>query len=132
MGYNIRLNHAQFIIKKENVKDATKALKEYADNRFSNREFDWRKRRHLEDVLKLFCYNCDYDDDDNVNDIDFNGEKLSNDEEMLNVIAPYVEYGSYIEIDGEEGEKWRWFFTGKRCIQINPVISWPTPGRELQ
>ena len=41
----------------------------------------------------------------------FNGEKYSGKEEdVLNAISPFVEDGSYIEMSGEEGERWRWIF----------------------
>ena len=43
--------------------------------------------------------------------ISFNGEKRSwCEEDVLNAIAPFVEEGSYIEMQGEDGDRWHWIF----------------------
>jgi hypothetical protein len=37
----------------------------------------------------------------------FEVEKEMDEKEVLNAISPFVEDGSYIEMSGEEGERWR-------------------------
>ncbi|MFA5307800.1 MAG: hypothetical protein WC365_10185 [Candidatus Babeliales bacterium] len=131
MGITIRLVDAEFCIKKINQKFALKALKEYAKTSLYTDKEGIDKLRHLNDVFKLFCYYIEYDDDtDDVNDINFEGEKLADDYEMLCSIAPFVEAGSYIEISADENSSWRWFFDGKSCTEIYPTITWKMPGAQ--
>lgn len=64
----------------------------------------------------------------NNGDIDiiyFDGEKLGDEAVLFDIIAPYVEDGSYIEMQGEDGARWRWCFVGGKCVQKNAEISWP-------
>jgi len=60
----------------------------------------------------------------NVIGIKFEGENNGSDKEIFEVIAPYVEEGSYIEMCGEEGEIWRWVFDGKTCVEKTPTVKW--------
>lgn len=53
----------------------------------------------------------------------FDGEKLGDDLLLFDAIAPYVEAGSYIEMQGEDGAIWRWIFDGKTCREINALIT---------
>jgi hypothetical protein len=65
------------------------------------------------------------DDKEYVIGIMFEGEKSdSTEEEMFNVIAPFVKAGSYIEMQGEDGARWRWVFDGETCKEKNAEISW--------
>jgi hypothetical protein len=43
----------------------------------------------------------------------FVGEKLTNDFEMFEAIASFVEKGSYIQMAGEDFLIWRWYFRRK-------------------
>lgn len=57
------------------------------------------------------------DDSGNVCGIEFCGEKLGGDNETLfSAIAPFVKEGSFIEMHGEDGSRWRWFFNGTTCV----------------
>jgi hypothetical protein len=50
---------------------------------------------------------------------------VSGDESMraLEIIAPYVEAGSYIEMSDKES-RWRYRFDGEKCIKEVPEITW--------
>jgi hypothetical protein len=49
----------------------------------------------------------------------FAGEKCGGDEEVvLNAIAPFVDGGSYIEMQGEENEVWRWYFLDGKVQEV--------------
>lgn len=52
----------------------------------------------------------------------FEGEKLGDDLLLFSTIAPYVEAGSYIEMQGEDGAIWRWIFDGKTCREVTAKI----------
>ena len=55
-------------------------------------------------------YDFQLDTDGNITELEFIGEKLGNDFEMFQSIAPYVQDGSYIWMIGEDGSQWRWVF----------------------
>lgn len=53
-----------------------------------------------------------------VTGISFEGESQDGtEEEMFQAIAPFVEADSYIEMQGEDGEIWRWIFDGTTCVE---------------
>ena len=59
-----------------------------------------------------------------VTGISFDGERQDGTETaMFDSIAPFVEPGSYIEMQGEDGEVWRWVFDGVNCIEKNAEIT---------
>jgi hypothetical protein len=43
---------------------------------------------------------------------------------FLEALAPYVEAGSYIEWQGEEGEQYRFDFNGTSMTQRSGVVAW--------
>lgn len=69
----------------------------------------------LEAALREWRWTPIMDDEGNIEDIEFLGQKLGNEDELFNTIAPFVRAGSYIVVAGEEGEVWRWRFDGERC-----------------
>jgi len=65
------------------------------------------------------------DDDGNVIDLDFAGDKLAYDEDkMFQKIAPFVEDGSFIEMRGEDGAMWRWVFSDGKVREIKSKVIW--------
>lgn len=54
----------------------------------------------------------------------FQGEKLGDDAKLFSVIAPFVDAGSSIEMCGEDGSLWRWFFDGISCSEEIGRIEW--------
>lgn len=58
-------------------------------------------------------------DNGNVCYIEFMGEKLGDDLALFEAIAPYVEYGSYIEMSGEDGFVWRYSFRDGEVVEIS-------------
>lgn len=132
MGYYIDQVGCKFNIKKENVQKAWDALiglfkiekKSILDA--SGYHYSWID---TETVLnaKSFAdamYECRWDmyedKDGNITDVWFNGEKYGGDEEtILGTIAPFVEPGSYIVMQGEQGERWKWKFDGKSMDEVN-------------
>lgn len=102
MGYNVTLTDSKFFIADEDKRAAFKALKE---------RFTFKEARCLEEALEAFSYTPEVDEEDNIVGIDRWCEKLGYDEdEMFSIIAPFVKSGSYIEMLGEDGERWRWIF----------------------
>lgn len=88
----------------------------------------------LKATLELFCWKVEIsygsnikDGSDYVHDIQYTGgNNYGSISYPLEQIAEFVEAGSYIEMSGEEGRRWRWVFDGKTCKQVFPVLTWPT------
>ena len=70
-------------------------------------------------------YNFHLDLDGSITELTFKGEKLSDDLEMFQSIAPYVQDGSYIWMIGEDGSQWRWVFQSGVCREVNAKVEWP-------
>lgn len=48
----------------------------------------------------------------------FAGEKLGDDEHLFHALAPFVEPGSFLQMVGEDGERWQWRFEDGRVREI--------------
>ena len=75
--------------------------------------------------LENHGYIPETDDDGNVIDLDFAGDKLSYEEDkMFQKIAPFVEDGSFIEMRGEDGAMWRWYFSDGQVREVQAKVVW--------
>jgi hypothetical protein len=118
MGYCITQVDSSFKIKEENLKPAYKAVKEQmADRAYHWNSEGWMKGlRDLVAVLEEWRYEAELDDETgDIVGLQFSGEKLGDEFQLFQVIAPFVEAGSYLEISGEDGTVWRWVFNGTTC-----------------
>lgn len=109
---------SSFKIKEENLKPAYKAVREQmSDGGYSWVDAGWKKGlRDLVAILDYWRYEATVDDETgDITDLSFNGEKLGDELQLFQVIAPWVEKGSYLEVSGEDGTVWRWFFDGQTC-----------------
>lgn len=114
MSYYASVDDVLFEIKKEHIPDALKAIK----NTFNDDKET--------DLKELFLYHSGWEltfnEDGNVDcimNIAGDGRITSADEEILKVVAPYVEPGSFILMhrDGDGGSVWKWYFNGSECVQ---------------
>ena len=55
------------------------------------------------------------DDENNIIDLEFIGEKLGDEEILFNKISSSVENESFIIAASDEGKVWRWKFDGENC-----------------
>lgn len=130
MGYYMDQQASKFEIKKENFDKALKAIKALAGEETitdgSGRHFSWvstgefLNASNLYWAIRAWRWDTKVDDLGNICDIAFIGEKSGDDEFLLNALAPFVEPGSFIEMRGEDGARWRWFFDGTQCIEQYP------------
>lgn len=96
----------------------------------SNKNYAWVRNdfitqsETLEEAMKEWAWELILDDNGNVDDIDFIGEKIGDDLILFEAIAPYIEKDSYIEMYGEDGYRWRWIFDGEKCKEIYPETIW--------
>lgn len=59
-----------------------------------------------------------------ITGIQFNGEYQGDDYKIFELLAEFVEDESYIEITGEDGDKWRWVFNKGKVKEIKPKLVW--------
>ena len=127
MGYCINMTQSDFTILNGNKDKALKLLKGYAKK---HKNISWVgsdvliNSNTLIEALEECRYEAEEDNEGNIVDISFTGNKLGEDEFIFNAIAPAVEDNSYIEMHGEDGCIWRWVFKGGQCKEVNGKIDW--------
>ena len=99
MGYCISMNNSEFFVSTENV------------GRF------FAKARNAP-------YEFEFDDDGNITGIEHIGHNLGDDLEMFQSIAPFVAEGSFLDMSGEDAERWKWIFKDGKCQEIRPKLIW--------
>ena len=123
MGYCIDQLGARFRIERKNFGKALLAIKALAGSETitdsGGRHFSWVNNEEylgaktLAEAIDAWRWEAEVDGDEgDIIDIRFRGEKYGDDDAFFKAIAPFVEKGSFIEMQGEEGARWRWFFDG--------------------
>lgn len=129
MGYYIDVIQTEFHIPADKVNDALQAVKalgkegksySWVDDNFANRDT-------LKATLEAWRYDITEDEEGNVTDIYFNGQKLGDDETLFRALGPFVDAGGYIEVSGEEGAQWRWAFDGEKMVEQDAFTSYGNP-----
>jgi hypothetical protein len=141
MGYYVSQEDAEFFISKDNFDRCLAAIKglmgqedkmtgeSWSGGVQTGRWFYWvdtekvLAAQTLIEALGAWQWEAVTSDGDIV-DILFQGEKLGADDNLFETIAPFVKCGSYIEMRGEEGELWRYFFKGGKMFHKEPIVSW--------
>lgn len=122
MSYYIHQRDGDFLIKAKDLPVAYGVLLKLRENAKSYpRQYKWQsfERLMLEWGYSVYCNNAG---DCDIIEKDYG--KLLDDENMLHVIAPYVEHGSYLEFEGEDGYIWRWVFKHKELYEVSAKIVW--------
>ena len=137
MGYCIELEEGKIKLTEENMKKALKELSKHSfrwcdDFCYENIVFEhknkscWEETNEeeitIEEVWEWLRYEVKYENGYWII-YDFNGEKLGDDEDIFNLIAPYCEDG-YLQYLGEDGERWRYVFENGKCETRYPTTSW--------
>ncbi len=126
MGYYIKMTDNNFVIKKENFNVALEDLKKIfiPENMtcydYINGEkyphFSWvttdivLNSKTLGEALSEIRYKPSYDENGNIINVEFTGEKYGDEDIFFSSIAKYVEPKSYIKFVGEDNNKWTWLF----------------------
>jgi hypothetical protein len=118
---------AQFVIPESKHKLALGDLKELV-KRTSRLMWvstkDVLEAPHLADAMDAFGWPVKHDADGNITSIHFAREKAGDDKLFFEAIAEFVDDGSFIEMCGEDGSRWRWIFSGGQVAEKNAVVSW--------
>lgn len=118
MGYYMSQQDSDFRIRSKNVSSALKAL------RRSENGASLMGVNTLSDALQIYGFTVTSDENGDITDIYFEYDKLRGQEEMLGIIAPYVQDGSFLQMIGEDDSMWRWVFRDQKLETIFPKIIW--------
>lgn len=129
MGYGVEPLEVDFSISKDDKPKALAAIMELMSQvnelgrggKYDNngRKVSWFSFVNTEKVLKAKTFEeamqawgipVGLDLDENVMYIDFNIDKLGQEEFLLKAIAPFVNDHSYIVMRGEDNITWKWYF----------------------
>jgi len=117
MGYDMDQVNAKFAIKREDFTAVVKTVQKKLRG-----DYMWVGVDALSDVenigelFRVWRYEVEQDGSEgDISDINFIGEKLGDDLLFFRAIAPYVKKGSFIEMSGPDGDRWKWAFDGKKC-----------------
>lgn len=129
MGYMMTLEYADFNVSADNkLKALEHAKTELLKNNTGG--WAWVSRKDVieattfEELLKAWRWDPEEDSAGNIIALYFDGEKLGDDEQLWSAIAPYVKSGSYIEMNGEDGTRWRWRFEHGHSFEQSSSTAW--------
>ena len=127
MGYCVSLRNYDFTIRNQNKQAALEALHKYereeaARNKFYRigNQFDT-----LEDQLEDWCWSVETNEAGDIVELYLESERLGDEDRWFEVIAPFVEPGSYIDMEGEDSYIWRYYFDGEHCDEYSGVVIFP-------
>ena len=123
MDYYMTQSYQAFFITAKNIQKVMKAISILGGRRYSWVDPNFPSCETLKDMFAAWRWDIGFDEDGNVDDIQFNGEKLGDDKILFDAIAPFVDEDSYIEMSGEESAEWRWYFKNKKCYELEGVIA---------
>ena len=142
MGYCMDQMGASFFIAKNQHEEALATLKDlvrseagmsggsWEGGKKTGSWFSWVESKEvlnantLQEAMLAFRWETSVNEAGDIVSICFEGEKFGDDETFFNALAPFVKDGSYIEMQGEDGGRWRWVFTDGKCKEIAATITW--------
>ena len=116
MGYEIRCLDCDFRVARP--RSALAALKRAQGQQsfFEGGEdftVELSKSKTLAEALRVFWWDVEEDADGRIERVLYNGvmnTDFDDIERLFRVLAPFVRSGSYLEIEGEDGDEWRFQF----------------------
>jgi hypothetical protein len=137
MGYYVKNTESHFFIPKEYHGMALQAIKDFMLKTYTADSGDQVIRSFyrvstddvvssdtLFDALNAWRWDAYTEENGDIIDLSFDGEKLGEDELLFHVISPYVKEGSFIVMHGDDNYTWRWYFNGKTCKEQAGRIIW--------
>lgn len=140
MGYCMHLQESDFRIEAAKAEEALRAIKSldpdhgsggsYNGGRHIQSYFAWVDTHSfmgatdLGEAFGAWRWGLNEGPDGSWILSEFVGEKLGDDNKLFDAVAPYVTPGSYIEMLGEDGSRWRWVFDGQTCEERSAKVIW--------
>lgn len=131
MGYYVRTTGSNFYVaqsKKNAAYEALCALNQRDDLKTGG-SFSWMaadypsKCEDLKEVLEEVGFDVVEDEAGNVTGLHYDS-KTGQESLFLSALAPFVRDGSHIDWQGEEGEHFRYEFSGGRMLERDGRIVW--------
>lgn len=141
MGYCMDLRDFDFVIPADRAGDALAAVQAldpvtrgaggtWSGGRKTESWFSWvttseyKNATDIGEAFDAWRWELRQDSNGDWSLVGFNGEKLGDDAILFEAVAPFVKSGSFVEMQGEDGARWRWVFDGKTCKEKEGRISW--------
>lgn len=129
MGYYVNITDHNFMVEKKHFPAAYDALCAINDEKYNHLKrggssgpdgqtaywYSWMPENYpaetetLIDILELLGFEIGYDTDGNINGLAYYN-KTGNEEIFFMALAPYVENGSWVMWQGEDGDMYGWEF----------------------
>jgi hypothetical protein len=129
MGYSMWQRHGQVRIGAAQKGAAYTALVPLCDE-YPVRDVDGHLPipATLEDLLERYGWDTTHDAEGNIIDLFFSGDKYGSlEDELLPLLAPFIEPDSYLIMEGEDGAIWRWLFRDSAVVQQEGFIVFDDP-----
>jgi len=126
MGYEMSQAGCSFTIKNVHHAAVLRALKQMMlkGNSYAWVDSDAASWKTLECALRAWRWEPSYNSSLDIVKLDFVGEKLGDERVLFSKLAPFVQSGSYIEMIGEDGARWRWVFEQGDVVEKPAKIGW--------
>jgi hypothetical protein len=132
MGYYVSITEAKFSIPANKIEEAlaTSLTCEGIQNSPTYYVSQIEHYEYLPPLIKLFMlvkktwsFNLIIKDN-SVVDIYFEAEKWHGNDVWFKAVASCIDAGSFVEMTGEDGEKWRYVFDGQYVVEKRPKVIW--------
>ena len=117
MGYCMSQEDSDFFMGRENLTPAYQALKVALPRVASHG--DYSRCTNLMHLMYDLRWSLEFNPEGDVIGICFDGEKFWDDNLVLEVLAPWIKTGSFIEMQGEDGGRWMWQFIKGRLHEVH-------------
>ena len=128
MGYYINeRNIHNCVITKDKIEEAVKIINDLSRN---NKISKWVNNiildnsTNIEEIMEELRWPGSINDNGDFEIEYFSGEKYGDEDIIFDALAKVMPDGSYIEMQGEGGELWRWYFEKGKLIEKNAKIIW--------
>lgn len=120
--FNIKAKNTQRVVKAIKALHGQESIYDSSGSHFSWVDNKFYKLNTLQELMTAFRWEPTIDENGNIINVTFKGQKWGDDEQFFEAIAPYVETGSYIIMD-IEGELHKWAFNDGKFLSLVPEES---------
>jgi hypothetical protein len=133
VGYCMDQEETEFFVSKDNLLSMMEAIRALHGKETitdsGGRHFSWvdHKFHTITDPIKMlraWRWDAEQNQEGNIDFLHFRGEKYGDDPVLFQAIAPFVRAGSYIQMRGEDGGRWRWCFDGQKMTEQQAKATW--------
>lgn len=127
MSYCVSLMNYDFTIKNQNKPGALLAMHNFERAQAEKSKFYrvGKQFNTLEEQMAYWYWQVETNEAGDIVEISLENERLGEEDQWFDAIAPYVEPGSYIDMEGEDGYVWRYYFDGEHCEEYSGVLIFP-------